>query len=78
MSLHTFVSSTPRLDKLIDDIILGEPTPFHQVKEATLLKYEQATSLTELRREIIAMVCINTCHLDYSLIYSRARTFNLH
>lgn len=59
MPLYTIVTSGTRLDDLANAIYLGTPSLFYEdeYKRATLLKYEQATGLTELRDEMIGMVC---------------------
>lgn len=75
MTLYTIVRSTPRLDELVGAIVFGKPSPFHKDDKATILKYEQATGLKEVRDEMIGMVCfkIPRSISDYSLICSRAR-----
>jgi hypothetical protein len=65
MPLHTIVPSTPRLDKLVAAVVLGECSPFPVNEEGTILfQYRQATGLEELKLEIGNMVCLGISFLS--------------
>jgi hypothetical protein len=56
MPLYTIVNPGTCLDDLVNALDLGTPSPFHEDKRATLLKYKQATGLESLRNEMISLV----------------------
>lgn len=75
MPLCTIATPETPLDGLVDAIDLGTPSLFYEDDRATLLKYEQATGLMELRHEMVNVVSSGWLHTisDYSLICARIR-----
>jgi hypothetical protein len=75
MPLCTIATPETPLDDLVDAIVLGAPSLLWKDDRATVLKYEKATGLMELRHEMISMVSSRLLHIisDYSLICVRIR-----
>jgi hypothetical protein len=58
MSLYSVVPPTSRLEDLIAAVVLGPLVPIPVKEKSTILQqYEHSDGLTDLKQEILAMVC---------------------